>query len=100
MHTEDFRNWLSQASELTPSQRQQAIGYLRQEQQPIDVIGPVLNPDPTCPYCHHAPCGRWGNNHGLPRYRCSVCHKMFNALMGTPLAHLRHREYWPEYAQA
>jgi hypothetical protein len=36
----------------------------------------------------------------LPRYRCAACGKTFNALSGTPLARLRHRECWGEYARA
>lgn len=100
MRAGDFNRWLSQASELTPSQSQQVIEWLRQERQPGEVIRSIVDPEPACPYCHHTPCGHWGNAHGLPRYRCGVCHKTFNALTGTPLAHLRHRECWPMYAQA
>lgn len=39
MRAEDFHSWLAQASELTPSQRQQAIDWLSQERQPITKIG-------------------------------------------------------------
>ncbi len=31
---------------------------------------------------------------GLQRYRCCGCGRTFNALTGTPLARLRHRERW------
>ncbi len=100
MHAEEFHRWLTQASELTPSQRQQTIDWFSQEHDPMDTIRSIMDRDPACPYCHRAPCGHWGNAHGLPRYRCPVCCKTFNALTGTPLAHLRHRECWPIYAQA
>ena len=100
MRTEDFHLWLSRASELTPSQRQQAVTRLSEEQEPDEIIGAIAGPNPPCPRCHHSPCGRWGNAHGLPRYRCGACGKTFNALTGTPLARLRHRECWPEYAHA
>ncbi len=100
MRTEDFHRWLAQADELTPSQRQQTIEGLRLEIQPTDVLGSILGAEPHCPHCHHASCMRWGNAHGLARYRCRACHKTFNALTGTPLAHLRHRECWPTYAEA
>ena len=36
---------------------------------------------------------------GLQRYRCSTCKITFNALTGTPLARLRHKDKWLEYAQ-
>lgn len=99
MHTEDFHRWLAQAGELTPSQRQQALGWLRQERQTVDVIGSILDSEPICPFCHGVSCVRWGDSHGLPRHRCRTCHKTFNALTGTPLARLRRRERWPVYAQ-
>jgi len=100
MRADDFHRWLTQADDLTPSQLQQAIEWLNQEHRPEDVIRSIVDPEPACPYCHHTPCVHWGNAHGLPRYRCNGCHKTFNALTGTPLAHLRHRECWPMYAQA
>lgn len=100
MRTEAFRDWLSQADELTPVQRQHGLEALRQEQPLPEPWVAALNPHPRCPHCHHTPCGRWGQAHGLPRFRCAACGKTFNALTNTPLAHLRHRECWGEYAQA
>jgi transposase-like protein len=100
MRANAFHRWLLQTDQLTPSQRQQALEWFNQEHRPEDVIRSIVDAEPNCPYCHHTPCGHWGNAHGLPRYRCHVCHRTFNALTGTPLAHLRHRECWPMYAQA
>ncbi len=102
MRTEDFHAWLSRASELTPSQRQQAIDHLSQKQEPDEVIGAIVGPNPPCPHGHHAPCRCWGNAHGLPRYRCrcGACGKTFNALTKPHLARLRRREFWPEYARS
>ncbi len=37
---------------------------------------------------------------GLKRYMCKVRERTFNALTGTPLAHLQKREKWLEYARA
>jgi transposase-like protein len=104
MRTEAFRQWLSQAGALTPAQRRRAVEVLRQERQPWEGLAGVLDPTPICPHCHHRPCARWGKAHGLRRFRCgacgSACGKTFNALSGTPLARVRHRECWGEYAQA
>ena len=100
MRIEDFHFWLSEARELTPSQVQQAVECLSREQEPEKAINSIVASNPPCPHCHHEPCGRWGNAHGLPRYHCSACGKTFNALTGTPLAHLRHRECWKEYASS
>lgn len=100
MRTEAFRDWLLQVDVLTPAQRQHGAEVLHQEQSPPAPWMAALNPHPACPHCDHTPCGRWGQAHGLPRYRCAACGKTFNALTKTPLAHLRHRECWGEYAQA
>ncbi len=100
MRTEAFRDWLSQSDALTPVQRQHGVEVLCQEQSPPEPWMAALNPHAACPHCHHTPCGRWGHAHGFPRYRCAACGKTFNSLTKTPLAHLRHRESWGEYAQA
>jgi len=100
MRTEDFHHWLSQVHEFTPSQRQQALEQLGRTQQSTEMMSSIVNPSLICPHCQHKPCAHWGNAHGLPRYRCSACGKTFNALTATPLAHLRHRDAWPAYAQA
>jgi len=42
-----------------------------------------------CPYYAHPESYRYGSASGLERYRCKACKKTFNALTGTPLAHLR-----------
>lgn len=53
-----------------------------------------------CPYCDEKNVRPWGRASNLPRYRCSNCRRTFNALTGTPLAHLRHKDRWPDQAQA
>jgi transposase-like protein len=101
MRTLAFRDWLAKAEELTPAQRQQAIAGLRPERRSApDPLAVVLDASRACPHCHHRVCRRWGQAHGLPRFRCAACGHTFNALTGTPLARLRHREGWGEYAQA
>jgi transposase-like protein len=100
MRTEAFHQWLSQGDALTTAQRRRAVEILLQERKLPDPLAGILAVEPACPRCHHRPCGRWGNAHGLPRYRCGACGKTFNVLSGTPLARLRHRECWDEYARA
>ena len=51
-----------------------------------------------CPACGATRFHRHGQAHGLQRYRCVPCGKTFNALTGTPLAHLHHKERWLAYA--
>lgn len=51
-----------------------------------------------CPVCQSAHLHRHGHAHGLQRYRCVPCGRTVNALRGTPLARLRHKECWLDYA--
>jgi len=54
----------------------------------------------ACPHCMAAHVQRWGKESHLQRYRCCACHKTFNALTGSPLAGLKRRDAWAQYAQA
>jgi len=65
MGADDCHRWLLQANELTPCQQQQAIEWVNQEHRPEDVIRSIADPEPSCPYCHHRPCGHWGNAHEM-----------------------------------
>ena len=53
-----------------------------------------------CPYCDAKEVRPWGRASGLPRYRCTDCRRTFNALTGTPLARLRHKDRWLDQARA
>lgn len=54
---------------------------------------------PHCPHCAHEQVSRWGFANGLQRYRCNACRATFNALTDTPLAGLRHKAKWIDYAK-
>lgn len=53
----------------------------------------------SCPHCGTEEPTKWGRAGGLQRYRCRNpdCRKTFNALTGTPLAKLQHRDKWFDY---
>ena len=53
-----------------------------------------------CPHCDAKDVRPWGRAHGLARYRCTDCRRTFNALSGTSLAGLRHKDRWPDQARA
>jgi transposase-like protein len=53
-----------------------------------------------CPHCDANDVRPWGQASGLPRYRCCDCRRTFNALTGTSLARLRHKDRWAQQAQA
>ena len=88
-------------TDLTLAQRHETLELLSGPEQPLeDLVASITDPQRRCPHCHHTDCGHWGQAHGLPRYRCGACGKTFNDVTGTPLAHLRHRDRWTQYAQA
>ena len=52
-----------------------------------------------CPHCGGARAHRCGQASDLQRWRCLACGRSYNALTGTSLAHLRHKEHWLPYLQ-
>lgn len=59
----------------------------------------TARPHHPCPHCGHEHAVKWGHAGGLQRYRCQslTCHKTFNAITGTSLARLHHRNKWFDY---
>jgi transposase-like protein len=54
----------------------------------------------SCPSCGGLRRHRYGYSCGLQRYRCCGCGRTYNALSGSPLARLKHRNLWLKYAFA
>ncbi len=52
-----------------------------------------------CPHCGATSFYKWVVRSKLQRYKCKECNKTFNALTKTPLARLRHKEKWSDYAK-
>ncbi len=55
--------------------------------------------DVVCPHCNSIHFQRWGKRSDLQRYRCKSCMKTFNSLTGTPLARLKRKGHWLDYAK-
>lgn len=64
----------------------------------LDLIAQAAG-TPPCPHCQCSRVHRCGSASGLQRWRCLACHRSFNALTNTPLAHLRKRGAWLPYLQ-
>ena len=93
---------MEELEKLTPQQREFLEKHLEkigQTQVVNTLIEGRASVTPTCPKCGHDQIARWGLVSGLQRYRCATCEITFNALTGTPLARLRHKNKWLEYAQ-
>ena len=90
-----------QFTQLSQRQRLISIGLLRDDPSRntgITVIEQAAQAHLQCPACSSTHFHRHGHANQLQRYRCVPCGKTFNALSGTPLAYLRHKERWLAYA--
>ena len=102
MKTEEFQILAAELEKLTPRQRTLLVDCLHKIEH-VHAVSTLIESrvlsTPSCPQCGHDQIARWGWASGLQRYRCSSCRATFNALTGTPLARLRHKEKWLEYSQ-
>ncbi len=100
MDANGFKLWIYQFETLTTRQRQEARRRFSEEATSNGALSLRLEIEPPegCPHCQSPYFRPWGQSHGLSRYRCLKCYRTFNALTGTPLARLRHREAWGAYA--
>jgi transposase-like protein len=129
MDVETFSDWVNLVGLLTPDQRRQTFMVLAlseaddgstvtgEQASAVAVDRPSLGSAKAvpltltaaarervealgCPYCDAKEVRPWGRASGLARYRCTDCRRTFNALTGTPLARLRHKDRWPDQARA
>ena len=102
MKREDFQALAANIDTLTPHQRKLLVKQLSKmdsAQEVSTLIESRVTDAPVCPKCAHTQIARWGSASGLQRYRCLACKATFNALTGTPLARLRKKGKWLDYAQ-
>ena len=102
MKTEDFQTLSAEIDKLTPHQRKllsKRLDKIQNVQAVNTLIESKVATATVCPKCAHDKIARWGSASGLQRYRCVACKATFNALTGTPLARLRKKEKWLDYAQ-
>jgi transposase-like protein len=102
MKPSNFRQLSSALKELTPHQRQILMDRLQpaaHASASYQLVETRMTEKPVCPHCAHEQVSRWGFANGLQRYRCNACRATFNALTDTPLAGLRHKAKWMDYAK-
>ena len=101
MRPAEWITLMAQFAQLSQRQRQASIALLRgnaPHDATVALLESVAQPRLACPACHSAHLHRHGHAHGLQRYRCVPCGRTFNTLTGTPLARLRHKTLWLDYA--
>jgi transposase-like protein len=98
-----FRAWLLGMDDLTAEQREEVQEILYGREPGAEVTAAIedrLTAERCCPHCGTGGAVKRGSANGLRRSRCKACSKSFNALTGTSLARLRHKERWLDFAQA
>ena len=103
MQAKDFQALVEQLSELTDGQRRalvEAIETKASAETAVALIEARFRAAPRCPHCKSEDVSTWSAPKPLTRYMCKPCGVTFNALTGTPLAFLRRRDAWLNYAQA
>ena len=97
MDSQDFQGWLSAAGGLTRAQRREALAVLSGRsagEASKAAIELAVDEARRCPQCAREGAVSRGKARGLRRYQCKGCGKTFNALTGTPLSGLHHKERW------
>lgn len=103
MDRKAFQAWLAAAEQLTAAQKAEAGEVLSGRpagQAAVAAIELGVGEDRRCPHCQTPDAVARGHARGLRRYCCKGCGKTFNALTGTPLSRLRHKERWLAFGQA
>lgn len=66
----------------------------------LAAVEPGVAEDRRCPRCDTLGAVSRGKARGLRRYQCKGCGRTFNALTGTPLSGLHHKERWLAFGKA
>jgi len=103
MKTETYQKWVEEIDGLSAAQRAEVQAILAGRSSEAEVIAALegqLLADRQCPHCQHRGATCRGRASGLRRFHCGGCGKTFNALTGTPLAHLGRKERLFDFAQS
>src|ERR1700693_3613733 len=94
MKAKDFRALFAELGSLTPVQRNDLMAAVASPGCAGDVIALIeaeFAKAPACGHCGSEAFSKWGVATDMKRYMCKACERTFNALTGTPLAHLQKR---------
>jgi transposase-like protein len=103
MEAREFQALLGQLAGLSAGQRatlQRALSERPAGETVRDLLESKEADQRQCPHCSSKHVVVWGSAHGLRRYRCRDCRRTFNALTGSGLARLRHKERWLTFGAA
>ena len=101
MRAQEVSRFLDWFAGLKPADREQVLACLAKSQSAeafTRIVEGRLGPRPACHRCTSTKVVRNGRADGLQRYKCRHCGVSFNALSATPMARLRLRDKWAQYA--
>ncbi len=101
MDHQAFLVWLNEIDDLSSKQRAETgrlVAGVSSLESVIDLPEANVREGRICPHCASGGAIIRGHASGLTRFFCKGCRKTFNALTGTPLARLRHRDRWAGFA--
>lgn len=101
METKEFKNLLKMLENLNTQQDRLLREQLEAQAEKKHVSRLLETPYEVikCPHCESKNIRRWGKRNDLQRYRCKDCKRTFNSLTNTPLARLRRKGHWINYAE-
>lgn len=103
MDSERFQTWLQAIDGLSAAQKREVQNILAGRSSEAEVIAALearVLADRRCVHCGKAGVICRGRSNGLRRLYCQACGKTFNALTGTPLAHLHLKGRWFAFARS
>ncbi len=103
MDSDLYEKWLEEIDALPPTRQAEVQGLLAGCSSEAEVIAALerrVMAERRCAHCRQQGVVCRGRASGLRRFQCGKCGKTFNALSGTPLAHLHHKERWVDFAQS
>lgn len=103
MDSRTYQKWLEDIDALSDGQRSEVLKILDGRSSETEVIAALearVLAERVCPHCQQQGAMCRGRANSLRRFHCGGCGKTFNALTGTPLAHLHHKGRWFDFAQS
>ena len=103
MRTRDLARMIGALGNLPLAKRKVVVNdfaTMESRASSVDVIEAETSARADCPHCASRQTIKHGRYGDLQRFRCRHGNRSFNALTGTPLAHLHLRDKWPGQAAA
>lgn len=103
MKRSEYLQMRVRVDELTDRQKEELLSALGEQSESAASVATVeqgVGEDRRCPHCDTPGARSHGTMRGLQRYRYKSCGRTFNAVLGTPLCGLHHKERWLAFGRS